>query len=109
MDIAIRQAGTVTILDLKGQLTRGSELDQATTKQLSGGSKQILLNMDGLTLINSSGITSLKTAQQAARNNGATIKLLHVEDKLLQVLKLAGMAGAFEIYKDETTAVHSFK
>ncbi len=69
MGIAVRQSGTVTILDLSGRFTKGSgdvQLDQVTSQQLSGGKKQIVLNMQGLTLMDSSGLGELVTAKQSA-------------------------------------------
>ena len=111
MNIQIRQSGSVTILDLNGELTQAggnTRLLDTTSQQLSSGNKKILLNMQGLRMLNSSGIGTLGVAKQSIRQVGGAIKLLHVEDKVLKVLQLAGMGNAFEIFDDEIDAVRSF-
>src|SRR5215510_12284604 len=59
LNIAERQAGDVTVLDMSGKITIGEgsvALRTAVRRLLEEGKKRILLNLGGVSYIDSSGI-----------------------------------------------------
>lgn len=106
-----REEGVV-IVDLEGKLTIGEgdvQLREEIRELLGDGKKKILVNMQGVKMMDSSGLGELVRTRESAQNAGATIKLLHVEDKVQEVLEMTRLIGIFETFDDEIDAVASFR
>ncbi len=58
--------------------------------------------------MDSSGLGELVRSKVTASRLGAVIKLLHLEEKALQMLQMTRLIGVFESFDDETDAVTSF-
>ena len=85
MKIIKRERGGVTILDLEGRLSIGEgdiALREAILELLDEGESMILLNLQRVKSMDSSGLGELVAGKTAAAARGACIKLLHVEDKV---------------------------
>ena len=111
MRITQRERGGVSILDLDGKLSIGGgdvAFRETLETLLASGETMILVNLRGLRSMDSSGLGELLAAKAAAAVSGATIKLLHVEDKVRQVISLTHLIGVFETFDDEIDAIASF-
>lgn len=112
MNIRRRQDEDVTILDLEGRLSIGEgdvQLRDAVRDLLERGSQKILLNLKAVRAMDSSGLGELVRCKATAGQRGATIKLLHVEDKVEQILEMTRLIGVFEAFDDEIDAIASFR
>lgn len=112
MQINVRDDEGVVILDLDGRLTIGDgdvKLREAVREQLEAGSKKLILNLKGVKMMDSSGLGELIRCKESAAEEDATIKLLHVEDKVQEVLEMTRLIGVFDSYNEETDALHSFR
>ncbi len=102
----------VTIVELEGKLTIGEgdvQLREEIKDLLDDGVKKILINLQGVKMMDSSGLGELVRTRASAMNTGSTIKLLHVEDKVQEVLEMTRLIGVFETYDDEIDAIASFR
>ena len=114
----VRQTRDVTILDLKGRLSLGEALAfgpgsglvlSETIRELTKkGQKKILLNLAGVTYVDSSGVGQLVGALTTARNQSGNIKLLKPSVHVLDLLKTTKLDGVFDIQEDEAAAIQSF-
>jgi anti-sigma B factor antagonist len=114
----VRQTRDVTILDLNGRLSLGEALAfgpgsglvlSETIRELAKkGQKKILLNLAGVTYVDSSGVGQLVGALTTARNQSGDIKLLKPSVHVLNLLKTTKLDGVFNIHEDETAAIQSF-
>jgi anti-sigma B factor antagonist len=114
----VRQTSDVAILDLKGRLSLGEALAfgpgsglvlSETIRELTKkGQKKILLNLAGVTYVDSSGVGQLVGALTTARNQGGDIKLLKPSIHVLDLLRTTKLDGVFDIQEDETAAIQSF-
>jgi len=112
MQIKTRQEEGVTIVELEGKLTIGVgdvQLREAVVDLLERGKRKILLDMRRVKTMDSSGLGELVRCKASANAAGATIKLLHVRDKVQQVLEMTRLIGVFEDFDDEIDAVASFR
>ena len=57
----------------------------------------LLVDMSGVTAIDSAGVANLVEAHNTARRNGKAFALLHVGDPVLRVLRLARLDQAFTL------------
>jgi anti-sigma B factor antagonist len=111
MNVTKRQKGDVTILDLKGKITIGAgdiALRDAVHEALGGGSKNVLLNLAGVTTIDSSGVGELVSAFTTATNRGASLKLANIPNKVNDVLTITQLITVFDVFDTEDEAVASY-
>jgi anti-sigma B factor antagonist len=82
-----------------------SETVRELTKK---GQKKILLNLAGVTYVDSSGVGQLVGALTTARNQGGEMKLLKPSIQVLDLLKTTKLDNVFDIQEDEGAAIQSF-
>ncbi len=107
----MREVGTVSVLDLSGKITIG-EGDALLREQvhhlLEGGRSKILLNLEGVSYMDSAGIGELVACYKRAREKGGTVKLLRPSGKVQDLLVLTKLEEVFENFADEKAALASF-
>jgi anti-sigma B factor antagonist len=111
MDLSLRANGKVTILDLQGNLTIGAAeetLRQRVEELVTDNQKHLLINLENVPMIDSSGIGSLVKSFTHAKNKGGKLKLLKPSRLAQQLLSITGLLSVFETFDDEATAVASF-
>jgi anti-sigma B factor antagonist len=112
LQISIRESGEVTILDLRGTSTLdngGSELLREQLGQLfDNGACNLLLNVEELTQVDSSGISVLVETYVSLRRNGGNLKLLRPRDRVRMVLKLFRLLDIIPNFENEAQALASF-
>ena len=119
MQCITRQSDDVTILDLAGRLSLGEAvafgpgsgivLSETVRDLVKNGQKSILLNLAGVTYVDSSGVGQLTGALTSAHRQGATLKLLNPTTRVLDLLKMSKLDTIFDIRDDEASAVASFR
>lgn len=112
MKITKREEEGVTVLNLVGKLVIGDgdvALRDEVKSTLGHGAKKLLLNLKGVKMMDSSGLGELIRCKATATNQGAVIKLLHVEDKVQEVLEMTRLIGVFETFNDDIDAIASFR
>jgi anti-sigma B factor antagonist len=108
---AVRQEEGVIIVDLAGRITLG---DAACTVRdtvrglISRGERQILLNLQQVTYIDSAGLGELVGTYATMINRGGQIKMLHADNKVRDVLRATRLSLVFENFTDEAAALRSF-
>jgi anti-anti-sigma factor len=111
MDVNKRQVGDVTILDLKGKITIGAgdvQLRNAVQEVMNGGATKVLINMAGVSTIDSSGIGELVSAYTTATNRGAKLKLINLPAKVSDILTITQLITVFDVYDSETEGIKAF-
>lgn len=109
--IGTRQVGDVTVADVNGKLTlgEGSSVLRETLRNLSAqGHKKVLLNLSGVTYLDSSGIGELVAGYTTITNSGGRLKLVNLTSKVQNPLQTTKLYTVFDIYEDETEGVKSF-
>ena len=107
----VRQVGNVSIVDLAGKITlgEGSGMVRGTIKELVGdGQKNILLNLAGVTYLDSAGLGELVGSYATVTNLGGRIKLLHPQGKVKDLLAVTKLYTVFVSFDDEAEALRSF-
>jgi len=112
VEIEVRTQDQVKIVKLRGKLNLGPAFDRTneTIKDLfDAGESRLLLDLQEVPLIDSSGIGLLVRYLTAAKQRGGSLKLLNPSKFTLQTLKLVHVANLFEIFEDQQLAVSSFQ
>ena len=109
--VNVREVGNVAVVDLSGRITlgEGSGVLRDTVRDLlSKGHKNILLNLGDVSYIDSSGLGELVSSYTTAANQGAKVKLLHVQKKVGDLLQITKLYTVFDSFVDEAAAMASF-
>lgn len=104
--------GEVVLLDLAGKITIGEgsvQLRDAVEKLLEAGRNLIILNLAGVSYVDSSGIGELVSRYTTTKNTGGRLKLLSLPKKIKDLLMITKLLTVFEIYEDEQAALESFQ
>jgi len=110
--IQVRHSNGVTILDISGRITLGEGsvgLRDAVRKELDAGNKKLLLNLAGVSYMDSSGVGELTSAYSSAKRQGADIKLVNLTKKVDGLMQITKLATVFDIASDENAAIASFQ
>ncbi len=111
MKVSHRMEQGVSILVLKGKVTIGIgdvQLREAVLEQLEQSNLNILLDLGGVSTMDSSGIGELVSAYTTVSNRGGRLKLLHLPPKVADILQITQLITVFEVFDDEQEAVDSF-
>ena len=107
-----REQDGVTIIDVSGKISLGSgnqELRDHLNNVLEAGKKKIVLNLGGLSYLDSSGVGTLVGCFTSAQNRGASLKLLNLTKKIQDLLSITKLLTVFDTFDNEQAAVESFK
>lgn len=106
-----RQTDGVTILSCAGRIMFGEEASalRDRVKELLGSTKEIILNLTGVSNIDSGGLGTLVGLYSSARSSGADIKLTGLGPRLRDVLAITKLSTVFEVYDTEAQALAAFR
>ncbi len=102
----------VTILEVSGRFglgEGGAVLHEAVQQALKEGAINLILDLQHVGYMDSTGVGELVAAQKLARSRGAEFKLLHPNPRVEDLLQITGLGSTMDIYRDELQAVTSFK
>ena len=111
MKTTVRQAGQVAVVDLNGKITIGEGdivLRDTVVDLLEKNTKNILLNLERVSYMDSAGIGELVACYKRTRQKGGNVKLLNPSGKVLDLLQLTKLEEVFETYPTEAEALASF-
>ncbi len=106
-----RRTGDVTILDVKGKLRIGGNslaLHKSIRCLLSEQKKLIVLNLAGVTFIDSCGFGELVASQISVKNAGGEIKLAGLTETLHELFSVTRLLQVFDVYQNEADALQNF-
>jgi anti-sigma B factor antagonist len=109
--ITTREVSHVTIVDIHGRITLGDEtgkLRNTVRELIAADKKKIVLNLEKVDYIDSSGVGELVSSYTAVKNAGGELKHLALSKKVQDVLYVTKLYTVFDIKDDEFSAVKSF-
>lgn len=110
--VAIRETGDVTIVDLRGRSTIDRGESEALGKKLeelaARGARKVLLNLAELTQVDSSGINVIAGTCVSLRRQGGDLKLLRPSGLVREVLEVVKLLEIIASFENEDEAVASF-
>ncbi|MFN8007094.1 MAG: STAS domain-containing protein [Terriglobia bacterium] len=112
MKFTLRVVGDVCVLKLDGKFMAGGDsffLREKLKNVVSMGIEKVLIDMDTVPYIDSTGVGFLVSTHTSLTNDGGQLKLLKVKPKILEVFKIMNLLSVFEIFEDEEEAMKSFE
>jgi len=96
------------IVEASGRIEFGPsclQLRELTRRLTTDGGRYFVLNMSGISYIDSAGLGLLLSIYATIRNQGGDLKLLNVGPRVRELLKITQLSHVFEIYDDENQAI----
>jgi anti-sigma B factor antagonist len=112
MRISVRQQGPVAVIDLAGRLVFGDgdqEIVASIQSLLDAGTTAIVLNMEGVPFMDSSGLKGLITCHKRAARPGGAVHILKPTPRVAELLAVTRLTDIFGVFDEETAAIASFK
>ncbi len=110
MEITQRAVGDVTVLTLKGRIVAedGDALRTIVDALVQQGRVKLLLDLQEVTYIDSSGLGLLVSKYVSARRRGGDVKLLHLTARSSHLLAITHLTEVFSLFESEEDAIRAF-
>lgn len=111
MKTKIRDVGGVRVMDIEGKITIGAgdiELRKQIEDAIAAGQLNILLNLGGVSHIDSSGIGEMVGCFTTVARKGGKMKLLNLTQKIHDILQITQLITVFDVFDSEPEALSSF-
>ncbi|MGH9546621.1 MAG: STAS domain-containing protein [Terriglobales bacterium] len=107
LKIEKRRVDGVTVILCQGRIMFGEEANALRDflKQVLSETPRVVLNLSGITYIDSGGLGTLVGVYSSARGTGADIKLTGLGQRLRDVLQITKLATVFEVFDSEQEAI----
>ena len=108
MQIDERTVADVTVLAVSGEITLNSggglALKQKVATLMEQGKRQLVLELGGVTYVDSAGLGQLVQVQLTTAGQGGTLKLANTGPRLRQLLAVAKLSSLFDAHDTEASA-----
>ena len=112
MKVVVAKKRGVSIVRPMGRLVLGDgegTLIHAVTELLEDGERRVVLNLDGLSILDSAGVGEIVRCYKQADDKGAVLKIALASGSLVHHLfQRSGLGHALEVFEDESEAVDSY-
>ncbi|MGD8412674.1 MAG: STAS domain-containing protein [Candidatus Latescibacterota bacterium] len=111
MKITQREVDNAVILDLNGKLTGGPDADtfrEVFKSLIDQGKKNIIVNLEKVSWINSTGLGILISGYTSVRRGGGDLVIMHASDRIESILYVTKLNLLFKAYDNEQDALASF-
>jgi anti-sigma B factor antagonist len=107
LKIEKRRVDGGTVISCQGRIMFGEEANALRDflKQVLSETPRVVLNLAGITYIDSGGLGTLVGVYSSARGTGADIKLTGLGQRLRDVLQITKLATVFEVFDSEQEAI----
>ena len=110
LEIKKRQDGTITILEIEGEVDLYSSPNLRTEllDLTKAKSKAVLIDLSNVKYMDSSGVATLVEALQQVGKYGGKLKLVNLREAVKDVFELSRLDKVFDIYQDMDEAKGAF-
>ncbi len=111
LKLSVKNANGVTVVYCSGRIVFGEEAAELRerVKEMLATVKQIVLNLGGVSYIDSGGLGTLVGLYTSARASGGDIKLANLTKRVDDQLQITKLVTIFEVYDGEDNAIAAFK
>ena len=111
MEINVRRTGGVPILDVHGRLTIGEpseQLHSALQSVIKEGARKVIIVLNGIPQIDSSGISTLVRISMQLAREGGVLRLVVGQGRVRDALTVTRLVEAIPTFETESAALSNF-
>lgn len=108
MSTSVRKQGETAILELEGRLALGAPVEEFRarwTEALADGARDVVVVLNRVTMVDSSGIGTMIRCHSAVSANGGKLKLVGANSTVRQAFKVTRLDKVFEFHESEEAAL----
>jgi anti-sigma B factor antagonist len=110
IDVTSREENGVQVVEVEGKLNTGAspDLDKYLTALVEDGAIKILLNLEYLDFIASTGLRVILATGKKLVGVGGKLVICNPNLVVMDVLKISGFSQMFDVFESEDEALKSF-
>jgi anti-sigma B factor antagonist len=111
LKLTTRTVEGILVVSCDGRIVFGEESAYVrdTVRKLLTQTNQFVLNLGGVTYIDSGGLGTLVALYTTAHNAGGAIKLSNLTPRVGDLLQVTKLLTVFEVFETEEEAIQSFR
>ncbi len=112
LKLSTRTVDGVAVVDCTGRIVFGEEsiaLREQVKNLLAENRKQLVINLGGVTYIDSGGLGTLVGLYTSARSAGGSVKLARLTHRVGELLQVTKLLTVFEVFENEDQAIRSYR
>jgi anti-sigma B factor antagonist len=100
LGIDVRRLNSFAVVDVKGEVDvyTAPKLREQLIELVSEGSYDIVVNLEGVDFLDSTGLGVLVGALKRVKAHEGDLALVCTQDKILKIFKITGLTKVFPIY-----------
>lgn len=110
IEISSREENGVQVVEVEGKLNTGAspDLDKFLSSLVEEGATKILLNLEYLDFIASTGLRIILATGKKLVGVGGKLVICNPNLMVMDVLKMSGFSQMFDVFESEEEALGSF-
>ncbi len=111
LKLSVKSVNGVTVVYCSGRIVFGEEAAELRerVKEMLATVRQIVLNLGGVSYIDSGGLGTLVGLYTSARAAGGDIRLANLTQRVGDQLQITKLVTVFDVHDSEEKAIQSFK
>ena len=112
VNVSVRQAGDLTILDLSGKILGGVESDVLRAeleRVFEREGRKLLINLSDVPWMNSAGLGVLLSAYSRMKDQGGIVRFFGVGERVRGILRTTKLLTVLDVLDDEESGIQSFQ
>ena len=107
LELESTQRNGVAVLTLRGEIDvyTAPRMRQAIVDLVDAGSLNVVIDMDKVDFLDSTGLGVLVEGLKRVRTRGGTLSIVITQDKILKIFDITGLMKAFDVYASVDEAV----
>ncbi len=100
LGLDVSKAGDYAVVDVKGEIDvyTAPKLREKLIELVSEGSHNVVVNLEGVDFLDSTGLGVLVGALKRVKAHEGTLALVCTQDKILKIFKITGLTKVFPIH-----------
>ena len=100
LGLEVRKVGSNAVVDVKGEIDvyTAPKLRERLIELVSEGSYNVIVNLEGVDFLDSTGLGVLVGALKRVKAHDGTLALVCTQDKILKIFKITGLRKVFPIH-----------
>jgi len=111
MNSQVTERDDVVVISLSGKIMGGpeaGEINDLINNLIDKDKKKIVIDLENVGWMNSSGLGILIGAVTTLKNNGGKLIIVNVSDRIANLLKITKLSGVFDIAENIDNAIGKF-
>ncbi|HSX68199.1 anti-sigma factor antagonist [Nocardioides sp.] len=107
LDLNARDHDGVSVVAVKGEIDvyTAPRLRDRITDLVGGGAYRIVVDLEGVEFLDSTGLGVLVGGLKKVRAHGGSLQLVCTQERLLKIFRITGLAKVFVIHDDLDSAI----